>query len=257
MERARDHARLRLRVLVLPDALHVQGAVPPSKRRRRSQARGPDAQSGSRFVRFLTPTSLSYGSADTTRPRGRRCAPRGRTEGAGADAKIFFGTFPSEIRPSTSLRARSRSSAAGRQPDDRDRRTVRVRPASSRRRGADTPSMTSCARSSSRSCRHSVPTSTSSSGSPAREEPIASASMRLAERLVSMGARIHSHAFMPLPGTPLRDATPSPIEPETMPRWPASSRRAGLRPVAEAARDCRKPRPRAARPRTCRKVERR
>jgi hypothetical protein len=30
-----------------------------------------------------------------------------------------------------------------------------------------------------------------------------------------MGARIHSHAFMPLPGTPLRDATPSVIEPDT------------------------------------------
>jgi radical SAM superfamily enzyme YgiQ (UPF0313 family) len=40
-------------------------------------------------------------------------------------------------------------------------------------------------------------------------------SMNLADRLVSMGARIHSHAFMPLPGTPLRDATPSTIEPET------------------------------------------
>jgi radical SAM superfamily enzyme YgiQ (UPF0313 family) len=41
------------------------------------------------------------------------------------------------------------------------------------------------------------------------------ASLALAEELVAEGARIHSHAFMPLPGTPLRDAPPEPIEPET------------------------------------------
>jgi hypothetical protein len=35
----------------------------------------------------------------------------------------------------------------------------------------------------------------------------------LAERLVAMGARIHSHAFMPLPGTTLRDAEPAPVGP--------------------------------------------
>jgi hypothetical protein len=40
--------------------------------------------------------------------------------------------------------------------------------------------------------------------------------MRLAERLVGMGARIHSHAFMPLPGTPLRDRPPETLEPATV-----------------------------------------
>ena len=29
---------------------------------------------------------------------------------------------------------------------------------------------------------------------------------------MARGARIHSHAFMPLPGTPLKDAAPSPID---------------------------------------------
>ena len=38
-------------------------------------------------------------------------------------------------------------------------------------------------------------------------------SLQLARRLVALGARIHSHAFMPLPGTPLRGGTPSEIEP--------------------------------------------
>ena len=52
-------------------------------------------------------------------------------------------------------------------------------------------------------------------GLPGEEEHDRVLSMQLAEKLVKMGARIHSHAFMPLPGTPLRDATPATIEPET------------------------------------------
>jgi len=38
--------------------------------------------------------------------------------------------------------------------------------------------------------------------------------VQLAERLAGLGARLHSHAFMPLPGTPLKDAEPAPIEPD-------------------------------------------
>jgi hypothetical protein len=38
--------------------------------------------------------------------------------------------------------------------------------------------------------------------------------MQLARRLTDAGARIHNHAFMPLPGTPLKDAQPSPIAPD-------------------------------------------
>src|SRR5262249_14887772 len=37
-------------------------------------------------------------------------------------------------------------------------------------------------------------------------------SIALAERIVGMGARVHTHASLPLPGTPLRDAVPEPIE---------------------------------------------
>ena len=38
------------------------------------------------------------------------------------------------------------------------------------------------------------------------------ASIAFAQELVGLGARIHSHAFMPLPGTPLAGAVPEPIE---------------------------------------------
>ena len=37
-------------------------------------------------------------------------------------------------------------------------------------------------------------------------------SIAFARELVEVGARIHSHAFMPLPGTPLASAAPEPIE---------------------------------------------
>ena len=40
------------------------------------------------------------------------------------------------------------------------------------------------------------------------------ASLELAQRLVGLGARIHNHSFLPLPGTPLRDREPEPLEPE-------------------------------------------
>jgi radical SAM superfamily enzyme YgiQ (UPF0313 family) len=49
-------------------------------------------------------------------------------------------------------------------------------------------------------------------GMPGESREEREASIRLAERLVGEGARIHAHAFMPLPGTPLRDAEPTAIE---------------------------------------------
>ena len=51
-------------------------------------------------------------------------------------------------------------------------------------------------------------------GLPGEEAEDRRASIALARRLVELGARIHSHFFMPLPGTPLRGAEPSAIEPE-------------------------------------------
>jgi radical SAM superfamily enzyme YgiQ (UPF0313 family) len=49
-------------------------------------------------------------------------------------------------------------------------------------------------------------------GFPGETRADRNASLRLAERLVAMGARDHSHAMLPLPGTPMRDAVPETIE---------------------------------------------
>lgn len=172
---------------------------------------------GSRFVRFLTPTSLSYGAADTTPNLDAVEALLASVrEGAGQDAKIFFGTFPSEIRPEhitpralEILRrwADNRTLVIGGQSGS-DRILTETR------RGHTVEDVI-------RAVRLSVeagfrPDVDFLLGLPGEQEDDRVASMRLAEQLVEMGARIHSHAFMPLPGTPLRDATPSSIEPETM-----------------------------------------
>jgi radical SAM superfamily enzyme YgiQ (UPF0313 family) len=48
-------------------------------------------------------------------------------------------------------------------------------------------------------------------GLPGESDVDRAATIALADDLVARGARIHSHAFMPLPGTPLAGAEPTPI----------------------------------------------
>lgn len=172
---------------------------------------------GSTFVRFLTPTSLSYGSPDTT-PNLEAVEALLATvrEGAGPSAKIFFGTFPSEIRPehitprALEIFARyidNRTLVIGGQSGS-DRVLEETR------RGH---TVSDVIRAVEICVAHGFrPDVDFLLGLPGEAEEDRILSMRLADRLVSMGARIHSHAFMPLPGTPLRDATPTVIEPETM-----------------------------------------
>jgi radical SAM superfamily enzyme YgiQ (UPF0313 family) len=51
-------------------------------------------------------------------------------------------------------------------------------------------------------------------GLPEEDAADRAASVALAERLAARGARIHAHAFMPLPGTPLAATRPAAIEPD-------------------------------------------
>ncbi len=171
---------------------------------------------GSTFVRFLTPTSLSYGSDDTSPNLDAVEALLASVrEGAGPSAKIFFGTFPSEVRPehvteaALAILARyidNRTLVIGGQSGS-DRVLERTR------RGHDVGAIVRavelCVAAGFR------PDVDFLLGLPGETEDDRALSMQLAERLVAMGARIHSHAFMPLPGTPLRDAVPEPIDDAT------------------------------------------
>lgn len=172
--------------------------------------------SGSRFVRFLTPTSLSYGTDDTTPNLDAVDALLAEVRaGAGPDGKIYFGTFPSEVRPEhVSERALAilakwvdnRSLVIGGQSG-----SDRVLEATRRGHTVDdvVRAVELCVAAGFR------PDVDFLLGLPGEDEGDRAASMKLAERLVGLGARIHSHAFMPLPGTPLRDAEPTTIDEAT------------------------------------------
>ncbi|GIF00661.1 hypothetical protein Ari01nite_81250 [Paractinoplanes rishiriensis] len=53
-------------------------------------------------------------------------------------------------------------------------------------------------------------------GMPGEDRGDVDASLGLARELADLGARIHAHTFMPLPGTPWRDAPPGDVDPETI-----------------------------------------
>lgn len=172
---------------------------------------------GARFVRFLTPTSLSYGSSGTEPDLPAVDALLAAVRDAiGKDGKIFFGTFPSEIRPEhvtdEALRILARWV---------DNRTLviggqsgsdRVLAAMRRGHGVD-----DVVRAVERAVAHGFqPDVDFLLGLPGETTEDRRLSIALASRLVDMGARIHTHAFMPLPGTPLRDGVPERLEPSTV-----------------------------------------
>lgn len=171
------------------------------------------AHEGSRFVRFLTPTALSYGSDDETPDLGAVDALLAATrEAAGPGARVYFGTFPSEMRPE---HVSPEALAILRRWVDNRTIVVGAQSGSDRvlqamRRGHGVEEVE-------RAVRLAIeagfePEVDLLLGYPGETRDDREASLRLAERLVAMGARIHSHAMLPLPGTPTRDAVPEPIE---------------------------------------------
>lgn len=171
------------------------------------------AREGSRFVRFLTPTALSYGSDDES-PNLAAVEEllRATREAAGPQARIYFGTFPSEMRPEHV--SREALAILRRWVDNRvvvvGAQSGSERVLSAMRRGHGVAAVE-------RAVRLSVeagfqPEVDLLLGFPGETREDRQASLRLAERLVAIGARIHSHAMLPLPGTPTRDAVPERIE---------------------------------------------
>jgi B12-binding domain/radical SAM domain protein len=170
---------------------------------------------GIRYMRFVTPTCLSYGSSDTSvnllaveelLAAVREEMPEGR---------IYFGTFPSECRPEHISEASLR---VLRRYVDNEALVIGGQSGSERllretHRGHGVEEIV-------RAVRLCVgagfrPDVDLLLGLPGETEEDRALTVALARQLVAMGARIHSHAFMPLPGTPLRGATPAPIDPAT------------------------------------------
>ncbi|GAA3271696.1 TIGR04013 family B12-binding domain/radical SAM domain-containing protein [Dactylosporangium vinaceum] len=172
---------------------------------------------GKRDVRFITPTSLSYG-ADDEEPNLEAVEEllASCKEGIGPGGRVFFGSFPSEIRPehmSVGALALVKKYCAN------DNLIVGAQSGSERvleaaKRGHDVESVR-------RAVRLGIAAGFRINvdmifGMPGEDPADAEASLRLATELAGLGARIHSHVFMPLPGTPWRDAAPGDVDPETI-----------------------------------------
>lgn len=160
-----------------------------------------------RYVRFVTPTSLSYGSSgvEVNLPAVEALLAAVREE-LGPDGRIFFGTFPSEVRPE---HVTAEALALLRRYVDNDNLVIGGQSGSQRvldqtRRDHSVEDVVRAAR---LSVEHGfVPNVDFLFGLPSEDDTDHEATVRLMERLSELGARVHSHTFMPLPGTPLRDA---------------------------------------------------
>ncbi len=170
---------------------------------------------GLRYVRYVSPTSLSYGSEDTSvnLPAVEALLAAVRAE-LPSGGKQYFGTFPSEVRPEhVSVEAL----ALIKRYADNASLVIGGQSGSARllaatHRGHDVESIE-------RAVALTVeagmrPDVDFLFGLPGETDEDRALTIALAERITARGARVHSHAFMPLPGTPLAAAEPSEIAPD-------------------------------------------
>lgn len=167
-------------------------------------------------VRFLTPSALSYGAAgeapDLEAVEALLVTTR---EAIGPEGRIFLGTFPSELRPEhVTPRAlalirrhcHNRTVILGGQSGS-DRLLEAMG------RGHDAAAVERAARLAVEA--GLVPSVDLIFGFPGEEEPDRAATRALAVRLADLGAKVHAHAFMPLPGTPWAGAPARAIDRES------------------------------------------
>ncbi|HEV7896841.1 MAG TPA: TIGR04013 family B12-binding domain/radical SAM domain-containing protein [Planosporangium sp.] len=186
-------------------------------------------QRGLRDVRFITPTALSYGS-DNEEPNLAAVEEllASCKEGVGPDGRVFFGSFPSEIRPEhvsrEALRLVRRYCANNNIIVGAQSGSDRVLHAAKRGHGVAEVK---------RAVRLGIEEGFRINvdmifGMPGEDPSDVDASLGLARELADLGARIHAHTFMPLPGTPWRDAPPGDVDPETIREVDRLSQRGAL-----------------------------
>ena len=173
-------------------------------------------------MRFVSPTSLSYGASgqEPELARVEELLARVR-EAMGPDGRIFFGTFPSEVRPEHVTPEALRML---RRYVDNDNLVIGGQSGSARvlkasHRGHDVEAIE-------RAVRVALeagfrPNVDFLLGLPGEESSDVEATLDLIEKLCALGARAHGHTFLPLPGTPFRDAEPGSLDERTIARLAA------------------------------------
>ncbi len=176
-------------------------------------------EQGYAYARFVTPNAFAYQSEDNGRTVNLDALEhllRGTAALMGRE-RVYLGTFPSEVGPET---VTPEAVALVRRYCGNDNLIFGAQTGSDR-----------LLRSLSR--RHTVadvyhaaqviiaggftPIIDLIFGLPGEEPEDIAATVRLMEDLVELGAVLHTHTFMPLPGTPLEDAPPGRVDPALHP----------------------------------------
>jgi B12-binding domain/radical SAM domain protein len=168
---------------------------------------------GKKDLRFITPNALAYGSPD-----GLSCSQEAlerllnsvRTALPG-NGRVFFGSFPSEVRPEFVTHENIRlihelchnmQIVLGAQSGDRQ-----MLEAMRRRHDVEAVAR-ACEIISSEGL---TPIVDFMLGLPSERTDQMLATLAFMERLTRLGARVHLHHFMPLPGTPWASRSPTPL----------------------------------------------
>lgn len=174
---------------------------------------------GKRDLRFISPTSLSYGTQDESVNLAAVEALLAKTkEAMGPDGRVFFGTFPSEVRPEhvtpEALRLIRRYCANDNLVIGGQSGSERVLEASKRGHGVE--AIVRAVRVATEE--GFLPNVDFILGLPGEAAEDVAATVDLMEQLANLGARVHGHTFMPLPGTPFRDAPAGAVDEVTRER---------------------------------------
>ncbi len=174
-------------------------------------------RAGCGYVRFLSPTAFSYGARGEEVDLGAiEALLSGVRRSLGSAARIYFGTFPSEVRPEhvtpevLALVKRFASNTqlviGGQSGSERVLEATH--------RGHTREDVRRAVRVALEA--RFVPNVDFLFGLPGERAQDARESLAFARELADLGARIHAHSFMPLPGTPLSDARPGRLAPRTV-----------------------------------------
>jgi B12-binding domain/radical SAM domain protein len=176
-------------------------------------------EQGYSYVRFVTPNAFAYQSEDNGRTVNLDAIDqllRGMAALVGKD-QVYFGTFPSEVGPET---VTPEAVALVKRHCGNDNLLIGAQS------GSDRLLQEVHRRHSVADVYRAVEVTVAGGlvpivdvifGLPGEEGKDLAATVRLMEDLAAKGAVLHTHTFMPLPGTPLEDAPPGRVDSDLHP----------------------------------------